>query len=217
MRELVVDTPADGASLKSQYAAQVAADLERNSAEHERLSSEIAALQEQLAVLEGNRALLLSMRQTLGGDTAGDATEHGGVSGSGDGSSAKPEAAALPAPRKAKKKADAAGGKGKGTESGGSRPSRRRAREAGVPTLRELVRDELVRHGEPRSAAEVATALSQALPEREIKPTVVRSTLESLVAKGQAHRTKQQKSVFYSAAATDAAADAGEPGEARTS
>ncbi|MBI0379777.1 hypothetical protein JBE27_26735, partial [Streptomyces albiflaviniger] len=63
MRELVVDTPAESANLKSQYAAQVAADLERNSAEHERLSAEIAALQEQLAVLEENRALLLSMRQ----------------------------------------------------------------------------------------------------------------------------------------------------------
>ncbi|MCQ8187206.1 hypothetical protein [Streptomyces rugosispiralis] len=224
-----MDTPAESASLKSQYAAQVAADLERNSAERERLSAEIAALREQLAVLDDNRALLLSMRQTLGGDAAGGATENGGVSGPGDGSSARREVAALSVTRKARKKADAAGGKRKGADAGGSRPRRQRVREAGVPTLRELVRDDLAQHGEPRSAAEVTAALSQALPEREIKPTVVRSTLESLVAKGQAHRTKQKKAVFYSAATTDAvseaavevasdaSSDAGEPGEARAS
>ncbi|BBJ37295.1 hypothetical protein SSPO_000130 [Streptomyces antimycoticus] len=44
-----------------------------------------------------------------------------------------------------------------------------------------------------RSAAEVTTALTQTLPDREIKATVVRSTLEALVAKGQAHRTKQKR------------------------
>ncbi|MGW5441905.1 hypothetical protein [Streptomyces asiaticus] len=216
MRELVVDTPAESANLKSQYAAQVAADLERNSAEHERLSAEIAALQEQLAVLEENRALLLSMRQTLGDDGASGATESGGGSGSGE-PDAQRGVAALSATRKARKKANAAGGKRKGAESGGSRPRRQRVREAGVPTLRELVSNDLAQHGEPRSAAEVTAALSKALPEREIKPTVVRGTLESLVAKGQAHRTKQKKSVFYSAATTDAAAGAGEPGEARAS
>ncbi|KUL49175.1 hypothetical protein ADL28_27320 [Streptomyces violaceusniger] len=204
MRELVVDTPADNASLKSQYAAQVAADLERNSAEHERLSSEIVSLRQQLAVLEENRALLLSMRETLGDDAVGGAPENGGVSDSDDGSSPTRESAALPATRKPRKKADATGGKRKGTESPGSRPSRRPVREAGAPTLRELVRDDLTQHGEPRSAAEITATLTQALPGRDIKPTVVRSTLESLVAKGQAHRTKQQKSVFYSTATPDA-------------
>ncbi|MFD8456237.1 hypothetical protein [Streptomyces antimycoticus] len=199
-----MDTPADNASLKSQYAAQVAADLERNSAEHERLSSEIVSLRQQLAVLEENRALLLSMRETLGDDAVGGAPENGGVSDSDDGSSPTRESAALPATRKPRKKADATGGKRKGTESPGSRPSRRPVREAGAPTLRELVRDDLTQHGEPRSAAEITATLTQALPERDIKPTVVRSTLESLVAKGQAHRTKQQKSVFYSTATPDA-------------
>ncbi|WP_413098809.1 hypothetical protein [Streptomyces sp. Inha503] len=212
-----MDTPAESASLKSQYAAKVAADLERNSAEHERLSSEIAALQGQLATLEDNRALLVSMRQTLGGDAAGGAAENGGVSGSGAGSSAKREVATASATRKARKKADAAGGKRKGAESGGSRSSRQRVRETGVPTLRELVRDDLAQHGEPRSAAEVTAELSQAFPKREIKPTVVRGTLESLVAKGQAHRTKQKRSVFYSAVTTDAASDAGGPSEAGAS
>ncbi|MBO3675807.1 hypothetical protein J5X86_12340 [Streptomyces sp. NEAU-YJ-81] len=217
MRELVVDTPADNTSLKSQYAAQVAADLERNSAEHERLSSEIASLQQQLAVLEGNRTLLLSMRETLGDDAACGAPENGGVSGPEDDSSATRESAALPATRKPRKKADATSGKRKGAESADSRPSRKPVREAGAPTLRELVRDDLTQHGEPRSAAEITATLTQALPERDIKPTVVRSTLESLVAKGQAHRTKQQKSVFYSPATPDADTGAAEPSEARAS
>ncbi|MGW7750200.1 hypothetical protein ACWGK6_01245 [Streptomyces violaceusniger] len=217
MRELVVDTPADNTSLKSQYAAQVAADLERNSAEHERLSSEIASLQQQLAVLEGNRTLLLSMRETLGDDAACGAPENGGVSDPEDDSSATRESAALPAKRKPRKKADATSGKRKGAESADSRPSRKPVREAGAPTLRELVRNDLTQHGEPRSAAEITATLTQALPERDIKPTVVRSTLESLVAKGQAHRTKQQKSVFYSTATPEADTSAAEPSEARAS
>ncbi|WP_338119186.1 hypothetical protein [Streptomyces rapamycinicus] len=45
----------------------------------------------------------------------------------------------------------------------------------------------------------------------------MRGTLESLVAKGQAHRTKQQRSVFYSAATPDAAAGTAEPSEATPS
>lgn len=214
MRELAVDTSADNASLKSQYAAQVAADLERNSAERERLDSEIAALQQQLAVLEGNRALLLSMRETLGDDATAGVPENGGPSGSGNGVAAISESPAPPATRKPRKKADATGGKQKGAEAAGSRPGRKRVREAGVPTLRDLVHDHLTQHGEPRSAAEITTALTQALPEREFKGTVVRSTLESLVAKGQAHRTKQQKSVFYSAATTDTDTEVAEPSEA---
>ncbi|WNF00645.1 hypothetical protein PS467_37620 [Streptomyces luomodiensis] len=217
-----MDTSADNANLKSQYAAQVAADLERNTAEHERISSQIAALREQLAVLEENRALLLTMRQTLGDDATADVPANGGSSGAANGASAAPESAAPEsaapkstapsAPRKAKKKADATNGKRKRAEPGSGRA--KRAREADAPTLRDLVRDHLTQHGEPRSAAEITAAVTQAHPDREIKATVVRSTLESLVAKGQAHRTKQQKSVFYSPATPDPAADTAESGEA---
>ncbi|MEU7470085.1 hypothetical protein AB0A94_16415 [Streptomyces sp. NPDC044984] len=65
------------------------------------------------------------------------------------------------------------------------------------PKLVELVRRHLEEQNEPRSAAEVAGALGQAHPERAIKTTVVRSTLEGLVARNQAQRTKQGSSVFY--------------------
>ncbi|MGY3206302.1 hypothetical protein [Streptomyces sp. TE5632] len=54
---------------------------------------------------------------------------------------------------------------------------------------------------QPRSAAEISAALGQAHPERGIKTKVVRVTLEGLVAKSQAQRTKQGASVFYTAPA----------------
>ncbi|MGW3432903.1 hypothetical protein ACWDHW_33855 [Streptomyces melanosporofaciens] len=210
-----MDTSADNTSLKTQYTAQITADLERNEAEHERLSADIATLRQQLSELESNRALLLSMRQTLDNEATGDAPEDANVSGSDNGSSATRKSASLPATRKPKKEADTTSGKRKRAESVGSRP--KRVRNAGVPTLGDLIRGDLTQHGEPRSAAEVTTALTQTLPDREIKTTVVRSTLESLVAKGQAHRTKRQRAVFYSSAAPDAAPGTAEPSEATPS
>ncbi|MEU6336262.1 hypothetical protein ABZ839_17740 [Streptomyces cellulosae] len=68
-----------------------------------------------------------------------------------------------------------------------------------APKLVDLVRRHLDEQKEPRSAAEVATALGQAHPERTIKVTVIRSTLEGLVARNQAQRSKQGTSVFYTA------------------
>ncbi|WP_431989882.1 hypothetical protein [Streptomyces albogriseolus] len=68
-----------------------------------------------------------------------------------------------------------------------------------APKLVDLVRRHLDERKEPRSAAEVATALGQAYPGRTIKVTVVRSTLEGLVARNQAQRSKQGTSVFYTA------------------
>ncbi|MFF6815045.1 hypothetical protein ACFZAG_34945 [Streptomyces sp. NPDC012403] len=96
---------------------------------------------------------------------------------------------------------------GKSTSSGKSAPSGKSTRKppaaktekpkADGPKLVELVRRHLGEQREPRSAAEVAGALGQAHPERAIKTTVVRSTLEGLVARNQAQRTKQGSSVFY--------------------
>jgi hypothetical protein len=68
---------------------------------------------------------------------------------------------------------------------------------AAKPTLVSLVREYLSENSEPRSAAEITTALAHAHPDRTIKITVVRTTTEGLVAKGQAQRTKQGGSVFY--------------------
>ncbi|CAB61302.1 MULTISPECIES: gamma-butyrolactone-binding regulator SlbR [Streptomyces] len=85
------------------------------------------------------------------------------------------------------------------------------ARATAQPTLVELVREHLVGQREPRSAAEVTTALSEAHSGRTVKTTVVRTTLEGLVAKNQAQRTKQGTSVYYTATETPASEPKQEP------
>ncbi|GAA5206769.1 hypothetical protein [Streptomyces thinghirensis] len=84
------------------------------------------------------------------------------------------------------------------------------------PTLVELVRNHLVEQNEPRSAAEVTTALGQANSGRTIKTTVVRTTLEGLVAKNQAQRSKQGTSVYYTATETPEAKQKQEKQDAGT-
>ncbi|MEU8973230.1 hypothetical protein AB0D11_28905 [Streptomyces monashensis] len=81
------------------------------------------------------------------------------------------------------------------------------------PTLVELVRRHLTDQKEPRSAAEVTEALGKAHPDREIQTKVIRTTLENLVARNSAQRSKQGTSVFYTVApaAQSAAADKAEP------
>ncbi|MGA4965504.1 hypothetical protein [Streptomyces pseudogriseolus] len=68
-----------------------------------------------------------------------------------------------------------------------------------APKLVDLVRGHLAEQKEPRSAAEIAAALGQTHPGRTVKVTVIRSTLEGLVARNQAQRSKQGTSVFYTA------------------
>lgn len=219
------ETPSENTGIHAQYAAQVTADLERNTKEQERIAAEIAALEEQLLVLRRDHDLLLSVQQALGVEAAATAAattaattaaatatpeEHGG---SQDG-----QAAQVPAPRPApaerkkrlgRKKATAdkaeagtsrtRGRRGKKAESAESAPAASPA-GAAAPTLVTLVRDYLGQQSEPRSAAEIAAALSERLPDRTVKANVVRTTVEGLVAKGAAHRTKQGSSVFYVAA-----------------
>ncbi|MFJ8363434.1 hypothetical protein [Streptomyces sp. NPDC093984] len=206
------ETTTATSELTSQYAAQVAGDLERNVKEQERISAEIAALQEQLATLQHDHAVLVTMQNALGIPTA--PVEPVAV----------PESATVPAPRKkspagsgtgrqpqAKKKAAAGQTRTTGRKTAGKKAAGKKAdatqaetvkteaTKAGQPTLVELVRAHLGEQSEPRSAAEVADALGKAHPERGIKTTVVRSTLEGLVAKKQAQRTKQGTAVFYTA------------------
>lgn len=85
------------------------------------------------------------------------------------------------------------------------------SKAADGPTLRDLVVGHLTGEGAPRSALEVTEALTGAHPERGVKITVVRSTLEALVAKGQVRRSKQGKSVFYSTESVPAAAAEKQP------
>ncbi|MGW0585260.1 hypothetical protein ACWD25_57480 [Streptomyces sp. NPDC002920] len=186
--------------LTSQYTAQVTADLERNAKEQERVGAEVAALNEQLAALQSDHAVLVSIRQAIDAVPAPVTTEQ------------PSESVTVPAPRK---KATAASGTRKRAQSKKTAAQPTRAAKAPAspepagdtgaadttqPTLVDLVRRHLTELTEPRSAAEIAAALGQAHPERTIKTTVVRTTLEGLVAKTQAQRAKQGTSVFYTAA-----------------
>ncbi|MEV6962125.1 hypothetical protein AB0M97_23640 [Streptomyces sp. NPDC051207] len=208
--------------LASQYAAQVTGDLERNVKEQERISAEIAALQEQLVTLQQDHAVLVNMQQALGVTpvqvqpaTAPATVPAPRTKAAPDrarkGTRAKRKTTAAPAPAKPQAKKPAAGkapAKVTATASASasktpsratSRTTSKSAPKAASPTLVELVRAHLAEQGEPRSAAEVSTALGQAHADRSFKTTVVRNTLENLVAKGQAQRSKQGSSVFYTA------------------
>ncbi|MEU6091639.1 BlaI/MecI/CopY family transcriptional regulator [Streptomyces sp. NPDC047085] len=182
--------------LTSQYISQVASDLERNIKEQERITAELTELQQQLTTLQQDHTVLVSIQQALGVPaTVPD--------------SASPDSASVPSPRKRTTKAPGTRRPAKtGTaqqprtkKQPGSKPAARKAAaKATRPTLVNLVHRHLTEQSEPRSAAEVAEALGHAHPDRNIATTVVRTTLENLVAKSLAQRTKQGSSVYYTAA-----------------
>jgi hypothetical protein len=198
------ETTTPATELTSQYAAQVTGDLERNVKEQERITADIASLQEQLAALEHDHTVLVNMRQALGITEAPD--DPAATSGN----------AAVPSPRQ--KASAVRGGKQRAAKSAAAPPKagakKPAATAAGAtktaqPTLVELIRRRLAESKEPRSAAEISKALGQAHPERQITTKVVRVTLEGLVAKSQAERSKQGKSVFYTAPAPEPAGAGG--------
>lgn len=183
------ETSAEPSELTSQYSAQVAGDLERNLKEQDRIGGEIEALQAQLAALRHDHTILVNIQQALGASATPTAVE------------AKP-ASTVPAPRTTKSGAAKQAKNKKTATAARKRTSTKSATTAAAassssPTLVELVRGHLTGQSEPRSAAEIAAALGQQHPERTVKTTVVRTTLEGLVAKSQAQRTKQGNSVFY--------------------
>ncbi|WP_328673377.1 hypothetical protein [Streptomyces sp. NBC_00328] len=180
--------------LTSQYTAQVVADLERNAKEQERIGGEMEALQEQLNALRHDHAVLTNLHQALGATTA--PVETG------------PEPTAATSVPRQKTPGKSAEGKRRTRKADSAKATTARTSAAGKPaaeaastqpTLIELIRRYLTEQREPRSAAEVSTALGQTHPERRIQTNVVRTTLENLVAKSHAHRAKQGTSVFYTA------------------
>ncbi|MFF1655890.1 hypothetical protein [Streptomyces sp. NPDC058255] len=185
--------------LTSQYIAQVTGDLERNTKEQDRIAADIEALQEQLRALQHDHAVLVTMQEALGGARPAAEADTAAVP-------AVPHQAS-PAPRPGKPKKAAAGAKKTAPPKAAAKSSSvksssaKASKTAAKPSLVDLIRGHLEQQSEPRSAAEVTTALTQAHPDRGIKTTVVRTTLENLVAKSHAHRTKQGSSVFYTASA----------------
>ncbi|KFG02499.1 regulatory protein [Streptomyces scabiei] len=186
-------TPAQTIDLKAQYSAQVTADLERNAKEQDRLRAEIDALNDQLLRLQQDHTVLVNMQQALGVVTP-------------EPTPAAEQAAAPSVPRQ-KASTSATGkrtrAKNATAPQGGKQPKAKKpaakaaAPKVTQPTLVELIRQHLTHQSEPRSAAEVATALSQTHPDRRIQTNVVRTTLEGLVAKSKAQRTRQGSSVYY--------------------
>lgn len=224
--------------LTSQYSAQVTADLERNRKEQDRIAGEIEALQGQLAALRHDQAVLENIQRAIGApqepavtaEEPGTEAEQEAVAAVPAPRAARRTKASGPAERtKPTRPAKRAKGKAAATtnrkRSGGKKATKSNAESAAetgaetaeaasssTPSLVELVRDHLAAHEEPRSAAEITSALAEQHPERGVKATVVRSTLEGLVARNQAHRSKQGRSVFYTV--PDTAAEPSAPTEA---
>lgn len=86
-----------------------------------------------------------------------------------------------------------------------AKPSAKAGTAGKQPSLAQLLGTLLAAHGEPRSAAEISAELAADHPRRNSNVNVVRNALELLVAKSQAHRSKQNNSVFYTYAGPDAA------------
>lgn len=206
---------AHATGLTSQYIAQVTGDLERNVKEQERISAEIEALQEQLGALQHDHSVLVSMQEALGGANAVDEADTTATPTVPRQATAEPrqstpkKAAATSAKTTASKKgaAKAPSAKTSSAKTPSAKAPSAKASSAKAPTtdtkptLVNLIRGHLEQQSEPRSATEVSAALTQAHPDRGVKTTVVRTTLEGLVAKSQAQRTKQGSSVFYTATA----------------
>ncbi|MFJ8062917.1 hypothetical protein [Streptomyces sp. NPDC096142] len=191
----------EATELTSQYSTQVTGDLERNLKEQERLGSELEGLEAQLTALRHDHTVLVNIQQALGipAPAAGPAAP-----------TPTPRKRAAGAAKQTKDKKPAlANRKRAGKKSADKAPSTAPA----SPTLVNLVRDHLAGQSEPRSAAEITTALGEQHPGRTIKTTVVRTTLEGLVAKTQAQRTKQGSAVFYTAPAAATTAPSKQPSQ----
>ncbi|MGW6890353.1 hypothetical protein [Streptomyces chartreusis] len=198
------ETTTEITELTSQYSTQVAGDLERNLKEQERIKGDIEALQDQLGALQHDQAVLVNLQQALNvpAAPAAPATE---------------PVVTVPAPRK---KASGTVKQTKDKKTSGAARKRASTKKAGTastesstsPSLVGLLREYLAVQSEPRSAAEIATALGQLHPDRPAKTTVVRTTLEGLVAKSQAQRSKQGRSVFYTGPEATAQAAPGDEG-----
>ncbi|MFI6931899.1 hypothetical protein [Streptomyces sp. NPDC050287] len=207
--------------LTSQYTAQVTADLERNTKEQERIGAEIAALQEQLTALQRDHQVLVGIQQVIDTAPPSAPSEPAATADTTAVPAPRTETATAPATATRKqtktKKAGSASRRGPAKKSAAAPPAAKAAPTAGKaaptaaksdaaktkqPKLVDLVRSHLAEQSEPRSAAEIATALGQAHPDRNIKTTVIRTTLEGLVARTQAQRSKQGSSVYYTSPET---------------
>lgn len=177
----VSDSAVQTDDVAAEYVARVERDLADNAEEQERIGREIEAMRQRLDRLRRNHAVLMGVRSALireGGQETAQA--------------ASPVPADSSAPTQ---------GTTIGEHDASGRAATRGPRggvEGAKPTLVDLVCSHLSGQSEPRSAVEVTEDIARSHPDRQAKITVVRATLESLVAQGRVRRSKQGRSVFYS-------------------
>ncbi|WP_089101640.1 hypothetical protein [Streptomyces hyaluromycini] len=182
-----------GTELASEYSARIAQDLELNTAEQDRLATEIAALEERLRAVRENRVVLERLQQALTPQATASVPGAAGAAGIAEAADVTDAVeAAVPHQR---------------TEPAPHRADSAQPSPAGPkPSLVEAVHTYLAEQREPRSATDVAEAIRAGQPGRTIKTTVIRTTLENLVARNRVRRTKQGRAVFYTLSAPEAGA-----------
>jgi glycerol-3-phosphate cytidylyltransferase-like family protein len=175
----VSDIAVQADDLASQYVARVEQDLTENAEEQERIDRDIKALQQRFNALQRDRTVLLGVRMALrsqGGEAPAPSTSAVHSAEMPNAEKLNEEQAASTQP---------------------VTPKTHEVAKASKITLVDLVCSHLSSQSEPRSAAEVSMDIAQNHPDRTVKITVVRATLEALVAQGRVRRTKQGRSVFY--------------------
>ncbi|HET6358173.1 hypothetical protein [Streptomyces sp.] len=202
-------TAQENTTLKAAYAGRVAADLAENAAEQDRIRAEIDTLQVQLATLETDHALLESVSAALGDATGAVPAPRRAAKKTADAVAPKKAGAKKEA---AKKRTTVAAKKAAAT-TGGAKAANTAADKG--PALTELIHAHLSSQSEPRTAREIAKALADANPSRNVNDNLVRTTTERLVARSRVERVKQGSTVYYTAK-TDAAPAASEPAEKAT-
>ncbi|MEU8547650.1 hypothetical protein AB0C81_11705 [Streptomyces roseoverticillatus] len=174
-------------SLTDQYAARVTADIERVSQEREQVRTEISTLQQRLETLESDHQQLLKLQATLTGEPVA-AVEPSPAATTAEPEAGKKTGAKVPRPRSSQPPARAQA----------DRRGKKAAR--GEATWGEILLSYLAEQQGPQSVAEITNGVSAAHPARTVQATVVRNTLEALVARGKVQRSKQARSVAYSVA-----------------
>ncbi|MGW6454814.1 hypothetical protein ACWF94_02600 [Streptomyces sp. NPDC055078] len=228
----------ENTDLKSEYADKVRADLDRNTAEQDRIRVEIGTLQSQLATLENDHEMLRNMSAALGdaakksgvpaprqvkssGGTArarkspvkkSPVKKSAAEKSATDKTSAEKTAApAAKAPAAKSPAAKAPAKKVTAKKPAAAKSAEKKGTAEKGPALSELIHDYLNTQAEPRTAREIAQALTDARPGRTISDNLVRTTTERLVARSRAERMKQGTTVYYTATKDATASTGAEP------
>ncbi|MET8454120.1 hypothetical protein [Streptomyces sp. NPDC005209] len=195
------------ATIQDKYAGRFATDLEANCGEQESLRVRLEQLQAEEEVLLRLQSALAAVPADPGSAASG--APDAAVTEPQDLTHA-PEEAAVPQPRH--QETSSSGVPAKKSTVKRTAPARKAAKKttakepadksaakkAAEPSLGDLLKQILDRHpGEPRTAAEVTSELEKEYPERARNATIVRNTLERLVAKSAVERTKQKSTVLY--------------------